>query len=63
MPSGTIKVRLTIQPSGQTTKAYIMSGPYKNTILDTCLSGVITKITFPPFDSNEAHTTTTTFKL
>ena len=63
MPSGTIKVRLTIQPSGSTSKAYIKDGRYKGSALDSCLSRAVTGISFPPFDSDKSKTYTYPFKL
>ena len=63
MPSGTIKVRLTIQPSGETTRAYIKDGEYKNGTLDACLSRAVTGISFPPFDSDKSKTYTYPFRL
>ncbi|GDX81544.1 hypothetical protein LBMAG42_33550 [Deltaproteobacteria bacterium] len=47
-----VKVKLTIQPSGSVSSAKIPSGEYQGTDFDSCLSGAVKAITFPPFDGD-----------
>lgn len=56
LPSGRITVRITVQPSGKATSANIAGGAYQNSSLDTCLSGAIKTIQFPPWDGSESAT-------
>ena len=56
LPSGRITVELTVQPSGKATHAKIDGGAYAGTSLDSCLSGAIKDITFPPWDGSEGLT-------
>lgn len=48
IPSG-VKVRFTIQPSGKVTSASVPSGKYAGTDFDSCLSGAMKSLAFPPF--------------
>lgn len=56
LPSGRITVRITVQPSGKATSAKIAGGAYANSSLDTCLSGAIKSIQFPPWEGSEPAT-------
>ncbi|MFZ5476250.1 MAG: AgmX/PglI C-terminal domain-containing protein [Myxococcota bacterium] len=51
LPRG-VKVRLTIQPTGKVSSASIPSGDWAGTPFDSCLSGAVKGITFPPFEGD-----------
>jgi hypothetical protein len=56
LPRG-VKVKLTIQPSGKVSSAGIPSGDWKDTDFDSCLSGAVKSISFPPFDGDPVTVT------
>lgn len=51
MPNG-VKVKMTVQSSGSVSSAKIPSGAYAGTDFDSCLSGAVKDIQFPPFDGD-----------
>lgn len=51
LPSG-VKVKLTVQSSGTVSSARIPSGDFAGTEFDSCVSGAVKSIQFPPFDGD-----------
>ena len=52
-----VDVKITIVPSGKVTTAAIKGGDYAGTPLDSCLSGAIKGIQFPPFEGEAVSLT------
>jgi hypothetical protein len=51
VPHG-VKVRMTIGTSGKVSSARISGGTWAGTEFDTCLSGAVAAIQFPPFEGD-----------
>ncbi|MDP2315184.1 MAG: AgmX/PglI C-terminal domain-containing protein [Pseudomonadota bacterium] len=56
LPRG-VKVKLTIQPTGKVSSAGIPSGDLQGSTFDSCLSGAVRSIQFPPFDGDPVTVT------
>jgi hypothetical protein len=61
LPKG-VKVKMSIQSSGKVSSASIPSGDWQGTPFDSCLSGAVKSIQFPPFD-RDAVTLTYPFAI
>jgi predicted Zn finger-like uncharacterized protein len=56
LPKG-VKVKLTIQDSGKVSSASLPSGDLKGSDFDSCLSGAVKSIQFPPFEGDPVTVT------
>ena len=56
IPSG-VKVKLVIQPSGKVSSAGLTGGDWAGTDFDSCVSGAVRGITFPPFEGDPVKMT------
>ena len=54
-PSETIVLSVTLQSSGNVSRAYVTNASYKDAEIDYCLSGRVKKIQFPGFSGSDVN--------